>query len=352
LRQQTLAGLDRLYGVVPVKSTTVFTFAPADGAAPFDLRAMVRGPDGVPYVIDRATKAVYRVDLKTRKATVVAKSGQKASGGTVSTPKFLTVGGPDLLILDAKNQLWRWRPADTKGKGTLVRVNVKGSTSWGSDIMGIATFLRDQSRGLYNLYVVDPSEQQIEAYSPAADGNGFPAAPTAWLATARDVSAMTSVYVDGDLFATDGGTLNRFVSGKDDGWNPATPGDTLLRPAPTYSIVTGGTDRRAGDVYAFDKPNNRVLAIAKSDGTYHAQYRLAGGLTDWSDLRAMYVIAGVEGAPATLVWLSRDGIHQALLEAVPDNPPAASPSASAAPSGATASATPRRSASPKPTKKP
>ena len=52
LRQRTLAGLDRLYGVVPVRSTTLFTFAPADGAPPIDLRAMVRGPDGVPYVID------------------------------------------------------------------------------------------------------------------------------------------------------------------------------------------------------------------------------------------------------------------------------------------------------------
>ena len=297
LRQRTLAGLDRLYGVVPVKSTTVFTFAPAEGAAPIDLRAMVRGPDGVPYVIDRSTKAVYRVDLKTRKATVVAKSGQKASGGTVSTPRYLAVGGPDLLILDAKNQLWRWRPADTKGKGTLVRVNVKGSTSWGSDILGIATFLRDQSRGLYNLYVVDPSEQQIEAYSPAADGNGFPAAPTAWLATARDVSAMTSIYVDGDLFAVDGGTLDRFVSGKNDGWDATAPDDTLLRPAPTYSIVAGATDRRVGDLYAFDRPNSRIVAVGKKDGAYHAQYRLAGGAADWSDLRAMYVIAGVDTSP-------------------------------------------------------
>ena len=67
--------------------------------------------------------------------------------------------------------------------------------------MGINTFLRPGTRGLYNLYIVDPSEQQIRAYAPAADGSGFPAKPTPWLATARDVSAMTSTYVDGDLFA-------------------------------------------------------------------------------------------------------------------------------------------------------
>jgi hypothetical protein len=347
LRKKTLAGLDRLYGVVPVKSTTLFTFTPADGANAIDLRSMVRGPDGALYVIDRSTRAVYRVDLKARKATVVARYGQKANGATVSTPRYLTVGGPaDLLILDAKNVLWRWRPADTKGQGTLTRVNVKGSTSWGDDIVGIATFLRDESRGLYNLYVVDPSEQQVEAYSPAADGSGFPAAPTAWLATGRDVSGMTSIYVDGDLFAADGGTLVRFVSGKNDGWDAAAPVDTLLRPAPTYSIVSGGTARRTGDLYAFDRPNARIVAVDKADGTYHAQYRLAGGVKDWSDLRAMSITPGIEDGPATVVWLSRDGIHQAVLEAVPDVAPASSPSSSPATPSAAPSA-----GSPAPTKK-
>ncbi len=353
LRARTLAGLDRLYGVVPVRSTTLFTFAPADGADPIDLRTMVRGPDGVPYVIDRSTRTVYRVDPKTRKATVVARAGSKANGATVSTPRFLAVGGADLLILDTKNALWRWRPADTKGKGTLTRVNVEGSTSWGSDIMGIATFLRDESRGLYNLYVVDPSEQQIEAYSPAADGSGFPAAPTAWLATARDVSGMTSTYVDGDLFAVDGGTLVRFVSGKNDGWDAAPPADTLVRPAPTYSIVSGGSPRRSGDLLAFDRPNQRIVAVDKADGTYHAQYRLAGGAVDWSDFRAMYVVEGIADAPPSVVWLSRDSIHQAVLAAVPDVPQPSSPPASPTPApspSASAAASPK--ASPKATKKP
>ena len=37
-------------------------------------------------------------------------------------------------ILDAKNVLWRWRPSDTTGKGTLTKVNVQGSASWGDDV--------------------------------------------------------------------------------------------------------------------------------------------------------------------------------------------------------------------------
>jgi hypothetical protein len=328
LRRQTVAGLDRLYGVVTIRSEPVFTFVPAEGGDPVELRAMTRGPDGAPYVIDRTTRSVYRVDLSAKRATVVARVGMKQGGATFSNARYLGVGGPDLLILDAKNVLWRWRPADSEGNGTLTRVRVQGSTSWGDDIKGFNTFLRDASRGLYNLYVIDPSEQQIRAYSPAADGSGFPAAPTAWLATARDVTGMSSTYVDGDFFSVDGGAIRRFVSGKDDGWDADAPTDTLLRPAPTYVLVTGAGERRVGNIYLFDRPNARVIALDKTDGSYRAQYRLAGGAQDWSDLRAMYIVPGIEEAPPTLYWLSLNAVHAAVLEAVPDVAPRATPSAS------------------------
>ncbi len=348
LMAQAVAGLDRLYGVVPVASTDLYTFKPAANAAATDLSEMVRGPDGVPYVIDRATKTVYRINLKTGAATPVVRNGTKNKSGTVANPRYLAVGGQDLLILDSKNVLWRWRPADANGKGTLTRVTLQGNASLGDDVLGINTFLRPGTRGLYNLYIVDPSEQQIRAYPPAADGSGFPAKPTAWLATARDVSKMTSTYVDGDVYVTDGGQLLRFVGGKAEGWDAKDPKDTSLRPAPVYSLVTSGTDRRNGVIYGFDKPNGRVIAVSKVDGSYKGQYRPANGQTDWSDLRSMYVIAGAEGQPDTLVWMNGDGVHQAILVAVPDAAPSASPSQSAGPSQ---SAAPTK-ATPKPTKKP
>ena len=338
LRAKVEAGLDRLYGVVPVTSATLFTFTPAEGADPVDLRGLVRGPDGAPYVIDRSTRSVYRIDLKARKATLVARYGQKASGATVGAPRFLGVGGKsDLLIVDSKNTLWRWRPADSAGKGTLVKINVDGAKSWGDDIKGFGTYLRDAERTLYNLYVVDPSEQQIRVYYPSADGGGFPNPGTPWLATTRDLSAMSSIYNDGDLYATNAGELIRFVAGKSEGWDAAAPKDTLLRPAPVYSLVAGGvgTERRTGWVYAYDKPNARIVAMDKSDGTYKAQYRLAGGIQGWDDMRAFYVVPGVAEAPATLIWVSKDGLHSSVLVAVPDVAPAppASPAASASPAG-------------------
>ena len=331
LRAKVVAGLDRLYGVVPVTTNDLFTFTPEEGAEPFDLTAIVRGPDDAPYVIDATTKTVYRVDLKRKKATAVVRAGKKAGGTTVAEPRFLAVGGRDLLILDSKNVMWRWRASDDAGKGTLTKVTVFGSTQWGDDITALGTFLRDRERNLYNLYVVDPSEQQIRAYPPASDGGGFPAKPTGWLATARAVDEMTSMYIDGDVFITEGGILERFTRGKSDGWESEGPEDELLRPAPDLVLVAGSGEQRAGVVYAFDRRNDRVIAIDKASGDFVAQYRLAGDRPDWGDLRGMYVVAGVDEAPSTLVWLARGKIGQAVLQAVDDAGATASPGLSPTP---------------------
>ena len=172
------------------------------------------------------------------------------------------------------------------GAGTLVRVTVDGAASWGDDIVGINTFLTSKTRNLYNLYVIDPSEQQIRSYAASADGGGFPVKATNWLATPRDVSKIVSTYIDGDVFAVDGGGLERFVGGKSDGWNAARPEGHA--PAAGADVLAGrlrGQLGGTGQVYAFDTTNGRLIALDKANGTYRAQYRLAGGLQDWSDLR-------------------------------------------------------------------
>ena len=333
LRAQVVEHLDVLWGVVPVRSEPLFTFTPEEGAEPFDLRSMVRGPDGSPYVIDGTTKTVYRVDLERERATAVLREGREAKGKTIGEPLFLAVGGRDLLILDAKNVLWRWRASDDEGDGTLTLVTVNGASKWGDDIAAIGTHMRDVDRNLYNLYVIDPSEEQIRAYPPASDGSGFPADPSGWLATARDVNRMTSMYIDGDIYITEGGLLERFTGGRSDGWEAAELPDGLLRERLTADLVAGEGPRGEGIVYVFDRPNGRVIAYGKAGGEYLAQYRLAGSDGAWDDLRSMYILPGVEDAPATLVWLGEDALHATPLVAVEDGArPSARPTAEPAPS--------------------
>jgi len=76
LRAEVVTLLDRLYEVVPVTSTELFRFNPEEGAAPFDLTAIVRGPDDAPYVMDATTQSVYRIDLARMKATARVSAGQ------------------------------------------------------------------------------------------------------------------------------------------------------------------------------------------------------------------------------------------------------------------------------------
>ncbi len=334
LRDEVVAGLDRLYGVVDVASTDLFNFVPGEGADPYVLGAMVRGPDRMPYVLDVASNTVFRVDLQRKKAKAVVRTGREMGDTTVDDLHFLSAGGRDLLVLDAKNQLWRWRPSDDAGKGTLTRVNVNGASQWGDDVRAIGTYLRDESRGLYNLYVIDPSEEQIQAYFPASDGGGFPSEATGWLSTARAVDEMTSMYIDGDIFVTEDGVLERFASGASDGWDWSPPDDTLIRPDPSVTLVTGAGDRRQGTVYAFDRKNARILAFKKSSGDFVAQYRLADRDDGWDGLIAMYAITGLDGAPDTLIWASETGVHQVILG--PPDDPSASPGVSSDPSSSPA----------------
>ena len=332
LRTRIVAALDRLYGMVDVASTDLFAF-PAEPA--IDLAAVVKGPDGAPFVLDAATATVYRINLKDQKATVIFREGNKAAGATQAAPRLLGVGGRDLLMVDAKNVIWRWRPANATGKGTITRVRVNGATEWGDDVIAIGTFIRDAEANLYNFYVADPSAQQVLRYSPAADGSGFPNNPNKWLSSDRDITGITAMYIDGDIWLADSGQMLRLVNGNSAGWSASAPGDAILRDEPSYELIASGSERRTGTIYGFDADNRRVVALAKANGSYLAQYRLAAGADDWADLRGWYVEAGLEGAPDVLIWISATGLHRVLLQPINPNP-GASPSpgaASAAPGG-------------------
>jgi hypothetical protein len=359
LRSRAAGGLDRLYGVVEVAPQTAFSFASQNPA--FDLGGLVRGPDGAPYLLDRATKAVYRVSLQTHKAVPIMRAGQAvaSAGVKVGVPRYLAVGGPDLLMLDDTNILWRWRPTDDTGKGTLRRLPVKESASWGSDILGIGTFVANFNAALYNLYVLDPSEQQILRYTMLADGSSYPAVATRYLTTPQDVTKVTSMYIDGEVYLADAGLVERFVGGRTGDWALAAPRDDVLRPTRRYSLIDSPDPRRQGALYVYDAANGRVVAFDKLTGAYQAQYRPAGGSPAWGLLRAFYVVPRSPGQAPAIFWIDGDTLGTAVLEQVPGAFPGSSPGASPSPSGAAGpgpsgapGVTPKPSAKPRPTPSP
>jgi hypothetical protein len=150
---------------------------------------------------------------------------------------------------------------------------------------------------------------------------------------------MKSLLIDGDIFAVENGKIERFVSGKTDGWDAGLPGDDLLRKAPAYEMIASGTDRRTGALYGWDPTNKRILAFDKVDGRFRVQYRLLGNPPLWADIRGMYVIPGASDQPDAIMWVSANAVHEVIMEAVV---PLASPSPGA--SGAAASGAPAASA--------
>jgi hypothetical protein len=178
--------------------------------------------------------------------------------------------------------------------------------------------------------VVDPSEKQILRYSPAADGSGYPAAPSGFLATAQAVDDVEGMYIDGDIYVASGGNLVRYAGGQSGGWEADEPGDELLRDAPEYVDVTSPSDRGEGLLYAYDKANSRVVAFDKASGDFREQYRVTLS-PGWRDMRGMYVTPGDEGDPATITWTDGKRVFSSVLEPIAS--PDASPGASAGASG-------------------
>jgi hypothetical protein len=348
LRETVTDGLDRLYGVVAVRSNDVFQF-PADH--PVKLTSLVRGSDGAPYVLDAQSKTVWRIDLAKKTASPVAKAGQRASGARVGEPRILVTGGPDVLVLDAKNNLWRWRPTDLKGRGTLVKIRIPDSSSWGNDINVMSTFVANFDAAFYKLYLVDKSAQNIRVLSPANDGSGYPLAPTDRLPTDRPVDGITDLLIDGDIYVAENGSVGRVIPATS--WTAGVPDDTQLRPNPDYTMIAapdrpdGGSTKGLGSLYAFDKANSRIVAFTKSNGKYVEQYQLEGHDDAWDGLRDFVVLPGADvDAPKTVWWISDTGLHSAVLEQ------AEGPLATPTPTPGSPAASPARTPRPKPAKTP
>jgi hypothetical protein len=323
LRTRVAGGLDRIYAV-RLAATSVVLDLTTELSPKADIVDMVRGPDGAAYVVDRATASIFRVDLSTGDGSVVVTKGDGAGDG-IGEPWLLALGGPDVFILDRDAALWRWRPSDAEGRGTLARLRLGGDTSLGDDVRDMATYARNADSGLYFLYVVDPSSRQILRYPPAADGSGFPAAPNDYLAAATDVSGFRQLFIDGDAYVLGSDVLTRYQSGRADDFALALPPDgDDLRPGHDYRLMAALPARREGRIWVWDAEHERVLAFSKLSGDYLEQFVAESGGPPLRGVRAMFVVdRGAEKAPV-LVWADPGRLLATPLEQAPE--PGASPS--------------------------
>ncbi|NQW56055.1 MAG: hypothetical protein HQ458_04230 [Chloroflexi bacterium] len=312
LRTEVTETLNKIFLVNNTAPIELFDFEAA--GATVEIQAIVQGPDGLPYVIDKVTGAVYRIDAERGRATVVYQPGFDLYGTRTGRALLITASGPDLVVFDASSNLWRWRPSDGAGKGTLVKLRVRDGELWGSDVKAIVGFAADPGTGLYRLYVVDPSARQILRYQPAPDGTGYPAAPTGYLINPMSLGTMTGIAIDGDVYMTSGGALRRYSGGAPDEWTPAEIGDELLRPLLTPTVVMSAGASRTGIIYVWDSSARRVIAYSKaSSGAMLAQYVISDQADQIGEILGGYILPASDGGAPTFVWAEAGRVRSAVL---------------------------------------
>lgn len=342
-------GLDEIYGTIQVTPTTLFA---AQASAP--LGSLVRGPDDAAYAIAGST--VLRLDPESGSIATIAQQGDGVGVG-LSVPKLLARGGPDLLILDDGGALWRWRPSDTVGGGTLGQLSVAGDQVWGDNVVDIETFLINPDQGrLYRLYVPFPPSGQILRYDPTADGGGFSAPNPYFVSEGENVAEFHELLVDGDVYAVTSEQVLRYFNGRRSGAFelPEPPDAEDLRPGHDYRMMSAIGTRGVGNLYIWDATNARIMAFDKTDGSFVEQFVAAAGAAPLSDLTGMYVIdPGSVTLPTTLVYSRADGIYQVTLaaeEVTPTAPPATPTQGAATPTPG--GSEPPVTATPEPTERP
>jgi hypothetical protein len=303
------------------------------------------------YYIDAASGTVNRVDPTAKSPTsveVVRTGDQDPGGADIGAPHFLSVGGLDLLIVDSRGDLWRWRPSDKLGHGTLRKVSVPPDPLWGTNVTNITTY--PPSNQTYAIYVSIPTQNQILKYQSFADGSGLQPG-VRWLITDRqDIGTFMDMTTNFSLYAIlaaagscdttcVGDQVLQFTTGKyQSGWKIDTPPDNGdLRPGHDYRLIGTTGDSSPDKIYLYDQKNQRVVVFDK-DGNYVEQWSAGVGGPQMKDVSAMVVEdhTGQQNGQVVVDWINSTGIYRSPLTDIGDaiqptpapgssSPPPASP---------------------------
>ena len=204
---QISAGLDRLYGVVHVASTDRVHVpgragpSTLDGPRPRQRRRPVRARHAAP----RRSGASTSPRRRPRPICRVRPEGVRHARSR--DPKFITTGGPDVLILDTKNVLWRWRPLGTDGQGDAGQDQRRGLDHLGQRHPG-DRHVRGQLRRRRSTSSTSSTRPSRTSWScrPPATGRATRRPPRARL-PARPPGGRRSptCCIDGDIYVAENG---------------------------------------------------------------------------------------------------------------------------------------------------
>ena len=288
--------LDRLHGVHRLDVRQVHAIT---DLRPSDLAVARRGDA---YVLDGATGSVWRTDLDTGRTRRVVKAGD-GTGRGIGAARRLSVAQDDLVILDSRDRFWRWRSAADLRLRRLDAPSVSGVPD---DAKAMTTYVVDPDLGLFNAYVVDPSDSQIRRFSPELGGRGF-ADVSGYLVAEEDLTAVNEVLVDQSLYLLTPDGMQRYFGGRRQDFALATPPDDAdLRPGHDYRDVVVSGER----FLVLDARWDRVIAFERATGEYLGQWRSDDPTAPLADVVAI-AVADADDGSSPLVWVTPTGLYTA-----------------------------------------
>ncbi len=240
------------------------------------------------FMLDRGADRIYRRQLNPTGDALdpIAGSGvllQKGDPvGTIAVDELLDMiwmpaGGerksPGLMFVERYGSLLEWDVS----RGITV-LPVADSAAWKKPV----------AAGAYggNLYLLDPQQNRILKYVPAADGYTNP--PLDYLAdrSGVDLSGAVDMAIDGHIYVlmADGKILN-FLSGQPVPFTITGLDEPLQRPV---AICATGEGEAHGSIYVADAGLARVVQLSKQ-GQFVRQFKAVEGKTQLAGLSGIFV---------------------------------------------------------------
>lgn len=229
---------------------------------------------GAVLVLDSGTGSVYKVDLATSEPSIIVSEKKGLQNIAVSGSALYTQTNDGIFKVDIET-----------GAETSV---TSASQEWKKIIAA------DAYRG--NLYLLDPTANQIWKYVPAGNGLG---GPQNYFSQELKFDP-TSFAVDGALWVSSKDKIFKFFAGGED------PFSITNLPKPFADIANIFTGEGLKNLYILDKGQSGIFVVEKSSGKYLGFYKNK----DLKDADAIVV----NEAAKTVYVLVKDGVKSLRLK--------------------------------------
>ena len=221
-------------------------------------------------------------ELRNGKGEPVVKE-RDGRGTGIGVPRLLATGGADLVDPGRPGQHLALAAAQRASSRCCASPTRRSSATTPRRWRPTSP---DADANLYNLYIIDPSENNILRYASELGGSGFSDVSDYLATDNEDVPGFQDMFVDSSLFTLTSDNMTRHYGGRVQDFELATPpDDDDMRPGHDYRFVAEYNDR----FYVYDATWSRVLVFARATGDYVEQWQTVGRVPPMADLKGMYL---------------------------------------------------------------